>query len=184
MVGVTDRYDPWLDPGVFPDADDLSGVELAFVGGVRDGMAGCRNIPDTGREDDGRLLVSVGICVRDDAIAGWRGVADYGVLFDGVTAEADEVNGHSGRFAEEPTPERRTFIGTPADVGARSGEWLRRWVERPVVRREWRCRGQVVMDEWAFADTGEVLCFGGASGWRRRAIRRRPPDLVTEARTM
>lgn len=184
MVGVTDQYDPWLDPGVFPDADDLSDAELAFVGGVRDGMAGCRKIPDTGRDDDGGLLVSVGIVAWDDASAGWLQVAEYGVLFDGVTAEADRVNGHAGRFDEEPTPGRRTFTGAPADVGARSGEWLLRWVERPVVRREWLRRGQVVMNEWAFADSAECLCFGGSFGWRRRAIRRRPPDRVTEARTM
>jgi len=182
MVGVTDRYDPWLDPGVFPDADDLSSVELAFVGGVRDGMAGCRTIPDTGREEDGRLLVSVSISVRDDANAEWLIAADYGVLFDGVMAEADRLSGM--RFLAEPTPERRTFTGAPADVGALSGECLLRWVERPVVRREWLCSGQVVMNEWAFADTGEVLCFGGAFGSRRRAIRRRPADRVIEARTM
>lgn len=184
MVAVTDRYDPWLDPRVFPDADDLSDVELAFVGGVRDGMAGCRNIPDTGREDDGRLLVSAGIVVWDDVNPEWLGPADYGVLFDGVTAEADRVNGHAGRFDEEPTPLRRTFTGAPADVGARSGEWLRCRVERPVVRREWLRRGQAVLHEWAFADTGELLCLRGVSDWRRHAIRCRPPDRVTEARTM
>ena len=183
VVGVTDRYDPWFDPRVFPDADDLSDVELAFVGGVRDGMAGCRNIPDVGRHDDGRLFISVGIVVRAGTGPEWHGVADYGVLFDGVTAEVDKVNGHAMRFPEEPTPERRTFTGAPADVGARSGEWLLRWVERPVVRREWLSRGQVVMNEWAFADTGQVLSIGGAFGSRRREILRRPPDRVIEART-
>jgi hypothetical protein len=184
MPGVADQYDPWLDPRVFPDADDLTDAELAFVGGVRDGMAGCRSIPDVRREDDGRLLVSVCIAVRDTTSAAVLGVADYGVVFDGVTAEADVVNGHAMRFADEPTPERRTFTGAPADVGARSGEWLLRWAERPVVRSDWLHRGQVVMSEWAFADSGKVLCVRGASGQRRHAIRRRPPDRVIEALTM
>ncbi len=86
----------------------------------------------------------------------------------------------------EPTPERRTFTGTPADVGAQSGEWLLRWAERPVVRRDWLGRGQVAHRDWTFADTGEVLCYGSgsASGWRLHAIKRRFPDRITEARTL
>jgi hypothetical protein len=182
IVGVTDRYDPWLDPRVFPDADDLTDVELVFLDGVRDGMAGCRTIPDTGREEDGRLLVSVSVSVRDEADAGWLIVADYGVLFDGVTAEADWLSGM--RFLPEPTPAHCTFTGAPADAGVRSGEWLLRWVGRPVVRREWLRQSRVVMQEWAFADSGDVLCIGGAFGPERRELKCRHPDRVIQARTM
>ncbi len=97
MAGVTDQYDRWFDPRVFPDApDELSDAELAFTGGMRDVMAGCWNIPDVGREDDGHLLVTVHITVWDDGHDVWRGAAEYGVSFDGVSAEADKVNGHAG----------------------------------------------------------------------------------------
>ena len=84
----------------------------------------------------------------------------------------------SGHFLDDHDGNDRDCLtvdgvpATPEDLASFSAQWLTAQLARPIECDQWLIQGEVLAQQWRFADTGRVLSSPGKL--LRRAVRREP----------
>ncbi|GLW59627.1 hypothetical protein Kpho01_76370 [Kitasatospora phosalacinea] len=151
---------PWFRPPRYYHWYRFGPGELAFLSELRKCTA-TWTLPETENEvlrnEDEAALVAVAYVSDPERGAG---LATFGVHMAGPTVRGDLVSGHSYAMyylPKEPTGLAMEATGNSRVLAEAAAAWFESVLQKPVVRHEWECDGQIYARLYEFADTGQGL---------------------------